>query len=115
MEVKGKILKVLQEEKGQSKAGKDWFKSGFVIETFDQFPKTIALTVMSEKLMPVVRGLKIGEEVTVHINIESREYQDKYFTNVTAWRVDKATQGITNEPKTDSEPKSKVTDDDLPF
>lgn len=99
MEVKGKVLKVLQEEKGQSKAGKDWFKSGFVIETFDQYPKTIALTVMSEKLMTVVKGLKIGEEVTVHINIESREYQDKYFTNVTAWKIDKATQGITTEPK----------------
>lgn len=110
MEVKGKVLKVLQEEKGQSKAGKDWFKSGFVIETFDQYPKTIALTVMSEKLMPVVKGLKIGEEVTVHINIESREYQDKYFTNVTAWKIDKATQGITTEPKT--EVKEEI---DLPF
>lgn len=110
MEVKGKVFKVLQEEKGQSKAGKDWFKSGFVIETFDQYPKTIALTVMSEKLMPVVKGLKIGEEVTVHINIESREYQDKYFTNVTAWKIDKATQGITTEPKT--EVKEEI---DLPF
>lgn len=110
MEVKGKVLKVLPEEKGESKAGKSWFKSGFVIETFDQYAKTIALTVMSEKLIPVVKGLKIGEEVTAHINIESREYQDKYFTNVTAWKIDKA-----NEPKTESEPKVKVTDEDLPF
>jgi hypothetical protein len=110
LEVKGKVTKVLQEEKGQSTAGKDWFKSGFVIETFDQFPKTIALTVMSEKLMPVVKSLVIGQEVTAHINIESREYQDKYFTNVTAWKIDKATQGITNEPKT--EVKEEI---DLPF
>lgn len=111
MEVKGRVVKVLQEEKGESKAGKAWFKSGFVIETFDQYAKTIALTVMSEKLMPVVKGLKIGEEVTAHINIESREYQDKYFTNVTAWKIDKATQGITNEVKT--EVKEEI--ENLPF
>jgi hypothetical protein len=113
LEVKGKVTKVLQEEKGQSKAGKDWFKSGFVIETFDQYQKTIALTVMSEKLMPVVRGLKVGEDVTVHINIESREYQDKWFSNITAWKIDKATQGITESPVN----KPMVMDDlePLPF
>jgi hypothetical protein len=111
MEVKGKVVKVLPQEKGQSKAGKEWFKSGFVIETFDQYPKTIALTVMSEKLMPVVKSLTIGQEVTAHINIESREYQDKYFTNVTAWKIDKATALVAETPVT----TPMVIDQDLPF
>lgn len=112
VKVKGRVIKVLQEEKGVSTAGKNWFKSGFVIETEDQYPKKIALTVMSENLMPVVRTLTIGEQVTAHINLDSREHQDKWFTNVTAWKIDRAEAKVVAIVE---QPTIKVTDEDLPF
>ena len=114
MEVNGKVLSVLPAETGVSGGGKNWQKITFVLETEEQYPKKVALVVMSEKLIPVVKTLTVGQKVTAHINIESREYQGKWFSNITAWRIDKA--GITpqNEVATPVI-QEKVTDIDLPF
>lgn len=124
LEVSGKVFRILNEQKGTSAGGKDWIKQDFVIETEDQYPKKIAITAMGDKIVPSVKGLKLGQLVTVHINIESREYQDKWFSNVNAWRIDKldGNSTPTNElaPSTTSTKTSKTTissndDDDLPF
>lgn len=124
LEVSGKVFRILNEQKGTSAGGKDWVKQDFVIETEDQYPKKIAITAMGDKIVPSVKGLKLGQLVTVHINIESREYQDKWFSNVNAWRIDKldGNSTPTNElaPSTTSTKTSKTTissndDDDLPF
>ena len=125
LEVSGKVFRILNEQKGTSAGGKDWIKQDFVIETEDQYPKKIAITAMGDKIVPSVKGLKLGQLVTVHINIESREYQDKWFSNVNAWRIDKldGNSTPTNEsaPSTTSTKTSKTTissnddDSDLPF
>jgi hypothetical protein len=74
--------------------------------------------------MPVVKTLSVGQQVTIHINIESREYQDKWFSNINVWRVDKLdgnsvptnTASSTNSTKaTKSNASSKDDDSDLPF
>jgi hypothetical protein len=94
MEIKGKVFKVLAEQKGVSAGGKEWVKIDVVIEEIEgQYPKKIAVTAMGEKIVPVVKGLAIGQIVTAHINLESREYQERWFTNVNVWRIDK--EGIT--------------------
>ena len=124
LEVSGKVFKILNEQKGTSAGGKDWVKQDFVIETEDQYPKKIAITAMGDKIVPVVKGLKLGQLVTVHINIESREYQDKWFSNVNAWRIDKldgnsapsntnTTSASTKTSKTNT--SSNDDDSDLPF
>lgn len=124
LEVSGKVFRILNEQKGTSAGGKDWVKQDFVIETEDQYPKKIAITAMGDKIVPSVKGLKLGQLVTVHINIESREYQDKWFSNVNAWRIDKldgnSTPTNNSAPSTTSTKTSKTTissndDDDLPF
>ena len=125
LEVSGKVFKILNEQKGTSAGGKDWVKQDFVIETEDQYPKKIAITAMGDKIVPAVKGLKLEQLVTVHINIESREYQDKWFSNVNAWRIDKldGNSAPTNNsaPSTTSTKTSKTNtssnddDSDLPF
>jgi hypothetical protein len=124
LEVSGKVFKILNEQKGTSAAGKDWVKQDFVIETDDQYPKKIAVTAMGDKIVPVVKTLSVGQQVTIHINIESREYQDKWFSNINVWRVDKLdgnsvptnTASSTNSTKaTKSNASSKDDDSDLPF
>lgn len=111
MEVKGRVFKVMPEQSGVSANGKNWLKSTFIIETLGEYQDKISFDVMTEKLSPLVKGLKTGEEITVHFNVKSREYQDKWFTNVTAWKIDKANVGITNEVKT--EVKEEI--ENLPF
>ena len=126
LEVSGKVFKILNEQKGTSAAGKGWVKQDFVIETDDQYPKKIAVTAMGDKIVPVVKTLSVGQQVTIHINIESREYQDKWFSNINVWRVDKLDGNSvpTNNTASESTSTTKVSksnvspkddDSDLPF
>jgi predicted SnoaL-like aldol condensation-catalyzing enzyme len=113
--IKGKVVKILPETSGTSQAGKDWVKQDFVIETADQYPKKIYFTAFGEKIVPVVKTLTVGQEVEVHFNAESREYQDKYFTQLNCWRIDKNPNGITNTSPPVISEQPKVDDPDIPF
>ena len=121
LKIKGKVFKILTEQSGTSQVGKAWIKQDFVIETDDQYPKKICVTAMGEKIVPVVKTLTVGQEVEVHINIESREYQDKWFSNINAWRIDKNPNGITNQPTetavSENKTNKQIVDesDNLPF
>ena len=118
LSIKGKLVKVLAEQTGINKSGLNWVKQDFVIETQEQYPKKVCISAIGEKLVPVVKSLTLGQEIEVHINIESREYNEKWFSNINAWRIDKNTNGITNETKQDPFTPTKSNDDagdDLPF
>jgi len=82
MEIKGKITNVLETQTGTSAKG-NWTKQNFVLITEDQYPKSIAFDAFNKDFK-----LRVGELVNVSINIESREYQGKWFTNISAYKVD---------------------------
>jgi hypothetical protein len=83
MTISGKIIQVLPAESvGQSSKS----KQTFVLETEGQYPKKIAFDVWENKI-----ELALGEVVTVAVNIESREYNGKYFTNISGWKKEGAT------------------------
>jgi hypothetical protein len=85
MEIKGTVTHHMTEQSGTSKAGKAWSKGGFVIETTDtQYPKSVALETFGDKVeLPA-----IGAVVTAHINLESREWNGKWYSNIQCWKVD---------------------------
>ena len=67
-----------------------------------------------------------GEEMKVHFDLRGREWQGKYFTNLNAWRLEKASAAAAPEPpaadssggffpSADNEPSGGAADDDLPF
>jgi hypothetical protein len=58
-----------------------------------EFSKILALTARAENTMKIVKGLKSGQDVTIQFNIESREYNGKYYTNCTAWKIESSSQG----------------------
>lgn len=91
MEVKGKVIAVLPEQTGTSRAGKTWRKRDFVIETEEQYPKKICIGLFGDK---VEKCPNVGANVAVGIDIESREYNGKWFTQINAWTV-KAEGGTT--------------------
>jgi hypothetical protein len=126
MEIKGKIIQILPVQSGTSKAGNEWSKQEFVIETGDQFPRKVCFTLFGDKIS-LLNGISVGDEVDVSFNIESREYNGKWFHNINAWRINPAqpTQQAAQhdapfppddvpppppEPERDDEPN-----DDLPF
>jgi hypothetical protein len=119
--VKGKILQVLPEQKGTSQRG-EWKKQDFVIETTDdQFAKKICFTLFNDKTSSL-ENVKPNMEVEVSFSIESREYNQKWYTNVNAFRVESIkegnNQGMSPPPynEADIPPLAgNEENDDLPF
>jgi len=90
LSVKGRVSLILKPETGVSKGGKEWNKQEFVIDTEEQFPRKVCFTLFGEKTS-IINNLAVGEEVEVSFNIESREYNGKWFHNINAWKIDKPT------------------------
>jgi len=97
MELEGKIIQINPLQTGEGKNG-TWKKQDFIVETNAQYPKKICITVWGDKIDQF--GLKENENVKVSIDIESREYNQRWYTDVRAWKVEKAgaQQSYTNEP-----------------
>jgi hypothetical protein len=86
MEIQGKLSQVLQPESGTSKAGKDWTQQTIIVETDGEYPKKIAIQCASN-LIDKIKDYQIGHIITCSINIESREYNGRWFTSVKAWKI----------------------------
>jgi len=115
--VTGKVIKILPELKGTSARG-EWVKRDFVIDDEDgQYSKNICFTLFNDK-SDFANRVKEGSKVEVSFSIESREYNEKWFSNVNAFRVDVIGQSATQEPEpfNAQQPINKEGDDqDLPF
>lgn len=120
LSVKGKVEQILKPESGVSRAGKEWNKREFVIETDEQFPRKVCFTLFGDKTS-LINGLTPGTEVEVSFNLESREYNGKYFHNINAWKIDKVSAENLPEPppgfSPDDVPPPSEEDmaSDLPF
>lgn len=89
LEIEGKVVVLLPEISGTSnKTGKEWRKQGFVIETQEQYPKKIVFNVWNDTV-DVVKQLSNGTKVKVNFRIESREYNERWYTDLTAWKIAK--------------------------
>lgn len=96
--VKGKLEKILDEVTGTSTRG-EWKKREFVITTQDeQYAKTICFTLFNDKVS-LIEGFQPGTELEVAFNLESREYQGRYFHNVNAWRIQPAMAAAPGAPQ----------------
>lgn len=84
MEIKGKVVANLGVQNGTSKAGKNWAKATVIIEYGDQYPKKVALDNM--KNADSFGALPVGTEGTFHIEVESREFNGRWYTSVNCWK-----------------------------
>jgi hypothetical protein len=85
MEFEGRVLEILPAVTGQSARG-TWERQTVVFEQPNkQYGKEIAVTFMNKG--QDVASLRIGELYTVSFDIESRKYQDRWYTDVRAWRI----------------------------
>ena len=89
MQVKGTIIQILKIESGVSKAGKEWKKREFVIETNEQFPKKVCFTLFGDKIS-MIEPYSEGTEIEVFFSIESRDFSGRWFHNINAWKIEGA-------------------------
>ena len=110
MEVKGKLVKILELETGTSKAGKEWEKQSILIDTGGDFNNEVCVSAFGDKLKQMNK-LEIGMEVSVLCNVYSREYNGRYFHNIDGYH-------FANVQKSEANLNvhfEGTTPDDLPF
>ena len=87
---RGTVIRVLPVQEGVSKAGNAWRKGAFVIETESQYPRTICFNIWNNRIDEY--ALTEGDFVEVRFDVESREYMERWYTDVTAYSVSKVDQ-----------------------
>jgi len=109
MEVTGKLVKVLEKQTGTSKAGKEWQKQSFVIDTGEQYNNIACFELFGDKIN--LLKAKTGDNITVSFNINCNEWQDKYYTSLQAWKIDNVND-VESKAKTEN---FNEQESDLPF
>ena len=88
MEIKGKIIQNLGIQSGTSKSGKAWAKASILIETEGQYPKKVVLDNM--KNAEEFSKLAVGFVGVFHIEINSNEFNGRWYTSVNCWKWEAA-------------------------
>lgn len=114
MELKGKIFQVMPVESGEGKKG-TWYKRTIVIETESEYPKKVAILLWNDLANNF--DYQKGDRVDFAINVESREYNGKWFTDVSAFKINStdAERAVNKQPTNNKPTETKISDDDLPF
>lgn len=101
LEISGKVSQVLQLETGEGKNG-PWKKQSFIIEFMDgNYPKKLSIQAWGDKT-DAIRNLQQGDDVKVAFNIESREYNGRWYTDVKAWKIEAQGSGASQNPSGES-------------
>lgn len=113
MELTGRIIHELPEKSGTSARG-EWRKQEYVIEVPGDYPKKVCFMVWGDKIDEM--QIKEGQELTVHFDLESREYNGRWYTDVKAWKVERGEQQTDEAPHpADSDEPPPIEEDDIPF
>lgn len=86
MEVVGKITQVLPAQEGVGRNGNPWKVQPYVLETLDQYPRKVHFEVFGEDRIKQ-NPCDIDQLVTVSFDIESREFNGRWYTSIRAWKI----------------------------
>lgn len=104
MDIQGKVIQVLPPQSGTSKAGNPWSKQEYVIE--QEGGRKVAVTFFGERATQFL--LHMNENVNLSIDIESREYNGRWYTEIRAWKAEVIGVGApTTTPATQQAPQAQ--------
>ena len=121
MEITGKIIQILPATSGNSARG-SWKRQDFILETQEQFPKKVCISNWNDKVD--LDSLPAQVIINASINIESREFNGKWYTDLRAWKIEaenKGQPGVDNDSPDLQQysnfdiPADDNSKDDLPF
>lgn len=100
------------------------YGSGFNVREFvittdaDKYPQDICMQCVKEKV-EMVDQLKAGDQVKVLFDLRGREYQNRYFVNLNAWKIEVSSSTYGNsDPSNNSpsfDPADEILDEEPPF
>lgn len=104
-----------------------WSKQEFIVETQETYPKKICINVWGQDKVDELSKFADGDLLKFSVNIESREYNGRWYTDIRAWRLEKvdinSTAPSADAPQSYNTPAAPILDsadldggeDDLPF
>lgn len=95
MQLTAKLIQVLPIQTGMGKNG-EWRKQNIILETDGMYPKKVCITLWGDKINESV--LQVGNLLDISFDIESREYNGNWYTDLRAWKVDPAGMGAQTPP-----------------
>lgn len=84
MDIEGTIVIELPLQEGISKSNNPWKKKEWVLETPGTFPRKIKFTVFGERRVNDLK-FEVGKAYRISVDIESREYNGRWYTDVMAY------------------------------
>lgn len=124
MEFEGTVYKIMPVTKGTSARG-DWQRQDVVFDYNDgsTFTRKICVTFFNRP--DDVAKLREGSAYSVSVNVESREYNGRWYTDIRAWRLQPKQAEAPAAPMPDMPPLAEEPSyasapaasevDDLPF
>lgn len=89
MEAIAKLIEILPEQSGVGRASnKPWKRRSFIFETQESYPTKMCVDFMNERADNV--NAQIGDIVKVSFDIDSHEFNGKWYTSLRGWRVEAA-------------------------
>ncbi|MFN9115662.1 MAG: DUF3127 domain-containing protein, partial [Bacteroidota bacterium] len=81
LKITGTIINIQDAIQGES-----WIKQAFQIRTDGEYPKLVSFITFNACQDQLSR-CKIDDQVNVYFNPESRSHNEKWYTELTAWRI----------------------------
>jgi len=114
LQITGTVQQVLEEQSGEGRNG-SWRKQEFILETAGEYPKQICIVMWGDNIDKF--EVQADEKMTAHIDIASREYNGRWYTDVKAWKVERDTAGDAGPPPFEPDVPFPAEGDDegMPF
>lgn len=116
MQLTAKLVQLLPLQTGTGKNG-EWRKQDIIVETSGQYPKKVCISVWGDKIDN--NKLKPGNVLKIDFDVESREYNSRWYTDCKAWKIEVEGGRPESSGTQDYEPPmvdmSTQSDEDLPF
>jgi hypothetical protein len=118
MQLTAKLTQLLPIQTGIGKNG-EWKKQDIIVETDGQYPKKVCISIWGDKINE--GQLQIGNLFQIDFDIESREYNNKWYTDIKAWKIELVELVVTSTQKTTDNEVNTVDfiqnskDEELPF
>lgn len=85
LNISGIVLNILPLQSGTSKAGNPWQKQDFILDAQGHYPRKVCVCLFGDNVEKF--PLQVGQSVTASVDIESREFNGRWYTDVRAWNV----------------------------
>jgi hypothetical protein len=109
MQVKGTLLKILDQENISEK----FSKKTVIVRTKEEYPQEIPVEFTNKKI-ELLGSYKEGDDVEIAINIRGREWKgnNKWFVSIDGWKINSLVAEVSNGTQN---PDRAVVADDMPF